>query len=194
MADQNINLLRLLGRVLTFLGAVWFGIVVLAGIGLLEEFGANGDFLAGVAGSIIPAFLLLAAGRALRRRARAAEKAPVAVATTVPTVPEKRVPTSRTETPTTTLTPPRLPGWAPPPERPSGRPVPRQVEPLPPPSTVATRSLEEVIPPADKAPSGAEPSPSASPLPTTRGKPVPPKTSRELVEEARKKWGAGRRS
>jgi hypothetical protein len=181
MADQNPNPVGCLGRALTFIGVFWIGIVLLAGLGLFSEFGFARGFLAGIGGSIIPGVFLLAAGRALRRRARAmGEETPVIVTPTGPTTPGKRVPTTRTERPETIVTPPVLPGQTPP-----TRPVPRQLDPLPPPTT-PTRNLEEVIPPPESEPeqTAARPAPPPTRLPAAR-----PKTSRELVEEARQKWG-----
>jgi hypothetical protein len=182
MADQNLNPVGCLGRVLTFLGVFWIGLVVLGGIGLLSELGLSRGFLAGIGGTIIPALFLLAAGRALRRRGRAMEEeTPVTITPTGPTIPGRRVPTTRTERPETIVTPPVLPG-----QTPRTRPVPRQLDPLPPPPTTPTRSLEDVIPPPESEPEATKPKPSPPPLglPTAR-----PKTSRELVEEAKQKWG-----
>lgn len=182
MAEQNVNPVALLGRLLTFLGVVWFGIIVLGGIGLLSELGMSGDFLAGIGGSIIPALILVAAGRALRRRAKATEgqNVPVPV-TSEPTVREKRVPTSRSETSTPIPTPPRLPEPGPT----SSPPVPRQIEPLPPPSTKPV--------PEPKSPT---PEPETSPSIAAQVGPIkkvgPAKTSKEMVEEAHKRWGRGR--
>ena len=86
MADQSSNPVGCMGRALTFIGVFWIGIVVLAGLGLFSEFGFARGFLAGIGGSIIPGLFLLAAGRALRRRARAMEEdTPVIVAPTGPT-------------------------------------------------------------------------------------------------------------
>ncbi|MGH8913000.1 MAG: hypothetical protein ACRDZM_00600, partial [Acidimicrobiia bacterium] len=113
MADQNPSPMGCLGRLLTFLGVVWIGIVVLASVGALNERQFGGDFLVGISGSIVPAILLIAAGRALRRRAKIAEEVPGPV-TAQPqgTVPGRRVPTMRPEPtpptgPRTILTPPR---------------------------------------------------------------------------------------
>ncbi|HEX2403515.1 MAG TPA: hypothetical protein VHM29_02350, partial [Acidimicrobiia bacterium] len=73
MADQNINPVGCLGRVLTILGALWLGFLVLGGIGVLSNVGISEGFFAGAFGSAIPGVLLLWAGRALRRRARTME-------------------------------------------------------------------------------------------------------------------------
>jgi hypothetical protein len=189
MADQSNNPVGCLGRVLTFLGSFWLIIVVLAGMGVLSEFGLGGEIFAWVGGTIIPALLLLAAGRALRRRARAMEQeTTVIVAPTPPGVPGRRVPTTRTETPQPLVTPPVLPGRA----QPKSMPVPRQLEPLPPPAPKPARSLEEVIPPPTSE--GPEEKPTAVPPPAIEPRPTRRKSSRELVEEARQKWGGRRRN
>jgi hypothetical protein len=181
MADQSNNPVGCLGRVVTFFGVAWLLVVVLAGMGLLSEFGLAGGVVAWLGGSFIPALLLLAAGRALRRRARTMEGNDTV---TIPTnVPGKRVPTTRPESTRPLPTPPVIPGRAPP----SSRPVPRQLDPLPPPVTTQPSSLEEVIPPPVGA--GPEPKPVAAPPPAVDAATGRPKTSRELVEEARKKWG-----
>jgi len=193
MADQNVNPLALLGRLLTFLGVVWFGVIVLGGIGLLSELGMRGGFPAGVGGSVIPALILLAAGRALRRRAKATEdqNSPVPVPVpSEPTVSEKRVPTSRTQPYTPVLTPPQLPETSPTPTPPVRRPtpsppVPRQIDPLPPPSTTS------VPEPKDPAPLPRK-SPSIAAQVGQIKKAGQAKTSKEMVEEAHKRWGRGR--
>jgi hypothetical protein len=191
MADQSNNPVGCLGRVLTFIGSFWLVIVVLAGMGLFSEFGLGGEIFAWVGGTIIPALLLLAAGRALRRRARAMEEeTTVIIAPTPPGIPGRRVPTTRTEKPQPVVTPPVLPGRAPP----TSRPVPRQLEPLPPPAPAPapTRSLEEVIPPPMSE--SPEKKLDAAPPPAIEPTTARPKSSRELVEEARQKWGGRRKS
>ena len=160
MADQNINPVGCLGRVLTVLGVLWLGFVVLGGIGVLSEVGISEGFFAGALGSAIPAVLLLWAGRALRRRARTIEvqtlPAPVP-----PDPSEKRVPTMRVESSQVETPPAPLP---PSPVKPAPRPVPSPKEPLP-------NDLIDLPPPLI---------------------PPEPKTSRQLIDEARKKWGRPR--
>ena len=161
MADQNINPVGCLGRVLTILGTLWLGFVVLAGLGVLSDVGVSEGFFAGAFGSAIPGVLLLWAGRVLRRRARtmATQIEPVAPAP-VPGPTEKRVPTIRIESMQTETPPAPSP---PPPTiiRPAPKPVPSPTE---------TSAVEPVdLPP---------------PL-----VPPEPKTSRQLIDEARKKWG-----
>jgi hypothetical protein len=186
MADQSNNPVGCLGRVVTFVGVAWLLVVVLAGVGLLSEFGPAGGVVAWVSGSFIPALLLLAAGRAIRRRARTMDGSDTV---TIPTnIPGKRVPTTRPESTRPVATPPVIPGRTPP----TSRPVPRQLDPLPPPVTTQPSSLEEVIPPPP-VDAGPEPKPVTAPLPAVDRSTGRPKTSRELVEEARKKWGGAQK-
>lgn len=164
MADQNINPVGCLGRVLTILGTLWLGFVVLAGIGVLSDVGISEGFFAGTFGSAIPGVLLLWAGRALRRRARTMEAQiePVAPAP-VPGPTEKRVPTIRIESMQT--------------ETPSA--------PSPPPPTIIKPTPKAVPSPTEI--SAVEPVDLPPPL-----VPPEPKTSRQLIDEARKKWGRPR--
>jgi hypothetical protein len=164
VADQNINPVGCLGRVLTILGTLWLGFVVLAGIGVLSDVGISEGFFAGAFGSAIPGVLLLWAGRALRRRARTMEAQiePVAPAP-VPGPTEKRVPTIRIESMQT--------------ETPSA--------PSPPPPTIIKPAPKPVPYPTE--PSAVEPVDLPPPL-----IPPEPKTSRQLIDEARKKWGRPR--
>ncbi|MGH8950274.1 MAG: hypothetical protein ACRDX9_02505 [Acidimicrobiia bacterium] len=198
MTNENVNLLGLLGRLLTVVGAAWFAAVFLGRIGLLSELGLGNDFLAGLGGGIFPALLLLVAGRALRRRAKAAEDKSLPVPVTrEPTASEKRVPTSRSQTSTPVLTPPRLPDPIPtPPVRsptPSP-PVPRQIDPLPSPSAT---SIPEPESPASEPRTSPSVAAQSAHLKTAAGqaktsKEVPVKTSKQMLEEAHKKWGRGR--
>jgi hypothetical protein len=187
MDDRNLNPVGCLGRALTFLGIVWIGIIILGSIGLLSELGMTGDFLAGIGGSIIPGLLLLAAGRGLRRRAKTMEGQPgPVIAPPQGSDPGKRVATSRTEPttstgPATVLTPPRVPTSEPLAPRPQVKPAPKPVVPT---RRDVTRSLEEALPPLDQDLPEKTLQTSAMDL-----KPPPPKTSRELVDEARKRWG-----
>jgi hypothetical protein len=164
VADQNINPVGCLGRVLTILGTLWLGFVVLAGIGVLSDVGISEGFFAGAFGSAIPGVLLLWAGRVLRRRARTMEAQiePVAPAP-VPGPTEKRVPTIRIES-MHTETPPA---------------------PSPPPPTIIKPAPKPVPSPTET--SAVEPADLPPPL-----VPPEPKTSRQLIDEARKKWGRPR--
>lgn len=176
MAGQSNNPVGCLGRVLTILGVVWFAIVVLGGIGVLSEVGLSEGFFAGAVGSVIPAVLLLAAGRALRRRARTIdEQSRPAPVPTAPASGEKRVPTIRTEEPAEVITPPILSDSSPPPTRTRPKTPSRPAQPVPAP---------EVVPDLE---TGSGSDTDLSPIP----RPSSPKTSREMIDEARKKWGGG---
>ncbi|MET0567094.1 MAG: hypothetical protein ABW021_11685 [Acidimicrobiia bacterium] len=164
MADQNINAVGCLGRTLTILGTLWLGFLVLGGIGVLSNVGISEGFFAGAFGSAIPGVLLLWAGRALRRRARAMEAQTEPVwPLSEPEPTEKRVPSIRVESSQTEPPPPPIP------------PTPSPIKPVPKPVT----SPQE-IPPADLF---------DLPPPLEA---LEPKTSRQLIDEARKKWGRPR--
>ena len=164
MADLNVNPVGCLGRVLTILGTLWLGFVVLAGIGVLSDVGISEGFFAGTFGSAIPGVLLLWAGRALRRRARTMQTQIEPVEPVrVPGPTEKRVPTIRVES-MQTETPPA---------------------PSPPPPTIIKPAPKPVPSPTET--SAVEPADLPPPL-----VPPEPKTSRQLIDEARKKWGRPR--
>jgi hypothetical protein len=164
VADQNINAVGCLGRALTILGTLWLGFLVLGGIGVLSNVGISEGFFAGAFGSAIPGVLLLWAGRSLRRRARTMEpQIEPAAPAPVPGPTEKRVPTMRVESSQTETPPPQIPP-PPSPVRAAPKPVPSPNEPLP-------NDLLDLPPPLI---------------------PPEPKTSRQLIDEARKKWGRPR--
>jgi hypothetical protein len=161
VADQNINPVGCLGRVLTVLGTLWLGFIILGGIGVLSDVGVSEGFFAGAFGSAIPGVLLLWAGRALRRRARTMETQVEPVAPVpVPGPTEKRVPTIRVE-PSQVETPP------PPPVKPASKPITTFPIPKEPPPDDLIDLPPPLVPPE-------------------------PKTSRQLIDEARKKWGRPR--
>ncbi|HWL48247.1 MAG TPA: hypothetical protein VNT92_00080 [Acidimicrobiia bacterium] len=170
MADQNINPVGCLGRVLTVLGVLWLGFVVLGGIGVLSDVGISEGFFAGALGSAIPAVLLLWAGRALRRRARTIEVQTLPAPVPPPDPSEKRVPTMRVESSQVETPPVPIPP-APSPVKSVPRPVPSPKEPLPSPKEPLPNDLIDLPPPLI---------------------PPEPKTSRQLIDEARKKWGRPR--
>jgi type IV secretory pathway VirB10-like protein len=170
MADQNLNAVGCLGRALTLIGILWAGLVVLGGVGVLSELGMSGAFLAGFGGSLIPALLLLAAGRALRRRATSIkDRTEPQQASTGAQDTGKRVPTIQLEP---RPTPVPLPAPQPPPAKPT-KPAPRPADPV------------------TQADPAAETTPDAAPARSTS--PARPKTSQELLDEARKRWGGGKK-
>jgi len=179
MAEQNttVDAVGCLGRVLTSIGAVWGLIAILASIGVLNRIGLGSGFIAAATGSLIPAILLLAAGRALRRRSRAARPdLPVPPEATARRVPSSRQPPAQQSPippPSTLPTPPRP---APPPPRP--KPVISSIED---PEPTARTAVSPSIDPAPGPAGGAPVAPAGR-----------PKTSEELIEEARKRWGTSR--
>lgn len=148
MAEQRIEPVGCLGRVLTILGVLWLGVVVFAGIfGLRDNVGSLGALI----GSTLPALLLIGAGRALSRRAKARAQTEPVLPAPAPATTEKRVPTMRVE---------------------SSAPAPPPAEPVP-----------------RRVPEPEVPSLPVPPLPVP-----PPKSSKEMIEEARKRWGTDSRS
>jgi hypothetical protein len=189
MADRNatIDAAGCLARVLTTLGIIWIGFVILGGLGILSEAGWSGGFLAGLGGSILPGLMLLVAGRAVKRRAvtLGGESPGGGGSVTPPIIPGRRVP------PSTPVPAQKTPIPFPVVERPSPKPV-ATPSPPPPEPVEETRSdvmrrLEETFSPpegdSDVAPSGTA-EPGATPA---------RKTSQEMIEEARRKWGTGSR-
>ncbi len=182
MADQQnvtIDAAGCLGRVFTAVGVVWLMIAILVSLGVLNRSGFGGGVIAVMAGSIFPALLLIAAGRALRRRSR--------LATTNQQIPSpqpgrspKRVPTSRVEPAQKAPLPPPPPvTQVPTPvvQKPAPRPA-ETMAPIPEPTTSST--------PAPSVPAPVTP---PSRVPGSARSAAPPKTSRELIEEAHKRWG-----
>ena len=203
MADQNVNAVGCLGRVLTFFGVVWIAIIVLGGMGLLSDAGFSGEFLAGFGGSIIPGLLLLGAGRALRRRGAAMDDQSASTPTPDQLHSEgSRVPSIRLEptpapprspTPTTIPMPPTE---STPPSRSLPRPsAPKPPAPKPGPVDPMVKTRGDVAKSIESALSGLE---EASDEPAREEsapfgvEPGRHKTSPELVDEARRRWGVDR--
>lgn len=196
MSEQNANAVGCLGRVLTFLGLVWIGLIVLGGIGILSRLGVRNEFIAGLVGSsIIPGLLFLASGRVLRRRA-ATMAGPEGQTSSTP-VPDQELskgkgrgvssirlePTAR-PAPKPAAPPMPIPTHFPEPSPP--RPAqqkPRPVDPIAKARSDVAKSLEEAVAGLEES---TEPS---QPLGSIEGKRARPKTSQELVDEARRRWG-----
>ncbi|HVR77879.1 MAG TPA: hypothetical protein VMS99_05745 [Acidimicrobiia bacterium] len=196
MSEQNANAVGCLGRMLTFLGLVWIGLIVLGGIGILSRLGVREPFIAGLVGtSIIPGLLFLASGRVLRRRAATmAEPEGQTSSTPVPDqelsrskgkgvrsirleptarpAPKQSTPPMPIPTPTREPTPPR-----------PAQQRPRPVDPIAKARRDVAKGLEEAV-------AGLEESTESSQqLGSIGGKRPRPKTSQELVDEARRRWG-----
>jgi hypothetical protein len=196
MADQNVNAVGCLGRVLTFFGVVWIAIIVLGGMGLLSDSGFSGEFLAGFGGSIIPGLLLLGAGRALRRRAAAMDDqsastpTPDQLHTEGSRVPSIRLePTPAPPRPPTPITFPLPPTESTPPKPSAPKPPakPRPVDPIVETRRDVAKSIESALSGLEEA--SEEPTRESTPFGVEPGR---HKTSQELVDEARRRWGVDR--
>ncbi len=181
MTDQRVTVdaAGCLGRVLTGIGVIWGTIAVLASLGVLNRAGFGGGFLATALGSLFPAVLLLAAGRALRKRSQAVRP----VGTPVGDV-EKRVPSSRPVPAQRAPIPAPIPDPLPSPP-PQQKPAPRPVEP------VADEPLP-VPPPAPATTTSSPSTPTPAPRPSTRSAVESTgelRSSREMIEDAKKRWG-----
>lgn len=167
LTDRESNPSATLGRILSWVGFLWFGFAILQGAGVLDALGLSGSIFSRIESTVFPAIILIGVGRALRRRALASEE------TIRPDV--SRVPGA---------TPPIIPGTRPrydlpPPTTPTApKPAPR---PVAPPKAVVVEPVE-AVPRDDQAERSA---PGQDPGST----PKPPKSSQELIEEARRRWG-----
>lgn len=168
--ERNVKLAGLLGRLLTWIGFVWVSLIVLGGMGILNPGGPLGDFIARfLTGGILPAFVLLAAGRALRRRSRKR-------------VEELEQPDESLDRPPATRAEPPAPA----PVKASPAPAPPK-PPQPRPETKpAPKSLEEALfkveDRSSMAPEHVVDDPAGLDLHAA------PKTSQEMIDEARRKF------
>ncbi len=169
--EPNVKLAGLLGRLLTWIGFVWVSLILLGGMGILNPGGPLDDFISRfLPGGILPAFVLLAAGRALRRRSRKRVEE-----TDQPDEPLDRPPATRTEPPTSAPVK-ASPAPAPP------KPPQRRPEPKP-----APKSLEEVLTKMEDRSSTAPEHVVDDPIELDLH--AAPKTSQEMIDEARRKFG-----
>lgn len=182
------NAIGCLGRALSLMGLAWVGAVVLAGLGILDRLGLSPALLAGLTGSIIPAFVLIAVGRAIRSRSRSETRKTYPVGVPAPG-PGRAGPREVEVRPR--LTPPILPG------RDETAPTPpRQTSPSGP--TMRPQPASEAT--TDSPRMEEAPGPVPRPEPHIRAEyPAPhpgspgaakPRTSQEMIEEAREKWGS----
>jgi hypothetical protein len=166
----QVSGLGCLGRLLSFFGYAWVALTLFGGFAALEEFGINPGALGSIGGSIIPGFVLIAAGRALKKRGKVVqEKSESEAGSPQEPVPDQaRPPVAKTPRP------------------PDARP--KKSAPVEPP-TAPSRSLEEVVGEMESNSDSQDiPVISAEALEGT------PKTSAEMIEEARHKWGTERSS
>ena len=163
MADGEQSSTATLGRILSWIGYLWVVFAVLWGVGVVEAIGISGSVASGIGRSIVPAIILIGIGRVMRKRS-----------TVDPN--ELRPDVSSGSVPT----PPVLPGDTPvfsysPPPAPNSKPPPR---PAAPPKPAVEPALEMVASTESRVDQGD------GAVPLTK-----PKTSQELIDEARRRWG-----
>lgn len=168
MTEGEQNPRAALGTVLTWVGSVWVVFSVLWGLGVLQAIGISGTVASEVGGTIFPAIVLIGIGRALRRRARVDPNVIVPDVSPAPrpTPPILPRPDTRVDFP-----PPVLP------------PAPK---PAPPRTLASQRAV--VVAPVTEQPDSTQ-TREVPPIDELDPTPGTPKTSQELIEEARKRWG-----
>lgn len=185
-----------MGRALTWIGAAWMALIVLGIGGMLSEGGALGEVGDFIAGGFVPALVLLGAGRAIKNRAGAGKGGKGSGEVVLGTPPQ-----AKKEKAKSAPTPPILPGQSPQPVQkpPEPKPVQKKPEPKPKERPVPSRTLEEVLAeqgldldeePTESARQPTVPHEYEKTMPSSVEH--PPKTSQEMIEEARRKWGAHR--
>jgi hypothetical protein len=167
MADGEQSSTAILGRILSWIGYLWVVFAVLWGIGVAEAIGISGSFASSIGRSVFPAIVLIVVGRVMRKRTR------VDPNDIQPDVAPGFGPT-----------PPILPG-----DEPSLYLPPPIVQPAPrPPPRPAAIPKQAVPPPPESASVNVEPR--EEPMLQAEGVPPPHhKTSQELIDEARHRWG-----
>jgi hypothetical protein len=166
MADGEQSSTATLGRILSWIGYLWVVFAVLWGMGAVEALGISGSLASSIGRSVFPAIVLIGVGRVMRKRPRVD---PNDIQPDVAPVLGPTPPILRGNEP--------LPYFPPPIVQPVPKPPPH---PAAPPKQVTTppESVTKV-------------EPRAEPMPQSDG--VPPlhhKTSQELIDEARQRWGA----
>jgi hypothetical protein len=167
LTDRESNPSATLGRILSWVGFLWFGFAALHGVGALDALGLSGSISSGIESMVFPAIILIGIGRAIRRRALASEETIRPDVSRVPGATPPIIPETR---PRYDLPPPTGPA--------APKPAPRPVSP---PKAVVVEPVEAALPDdrAERSAPGQDPG-STSKL---------PKTSQELIEEARRRWG-----
>lgn len=181
MPEERGAAARIIGTILSIIGYLWLAFAVLTWVGAANLLGMSGGLAAGMGSFAVPAIVLIAAGRAIRRRAA---PGPEPALTTAP-------PPVVASPPSTWYQPaPPAPAPAPPAPGPAA-PVP------PPPAPAPAPRLTEAPAPVPVPAAGSDPTspePMADPS-ATRYEELPlewvkPRTSGEMVAEARKRWSS----
>ena len=190
MADNSApNGLRIVGTIIMVIGYAWLAMFFFGGFALLREFGFDSGRLGTFGTSIIPAFILIAVGRGIRRRGRVDE--PELSPTDSRPATSQRSRSSRAEPVSDampeTLEPDRARQASK--QQPVARPKPEtrrlQTE-----RTTVARTLEEALAEMEGSEARDESvAPGKSHDPTAH---PGPKTSEEMIADARKRWGDNR--
>lgn len=192
---ENANAVGCLGRTLSVFGLAWAGLVVLGGLGILEQLGMSPALVAALGGSIIPALIFIAVGRGIQKRSGAGTPQPSSRGPSAQIPRGQRGPGGSRLRPSPRVTPPILPGGPVPGPAAPKPPAPRPVEPPP----IAPEAAPTITEPERGAPvmesKPGQHTVQAPRYPSTGiAKPdSPKKTSKQMIEEARRKWGSGRR-
>lgn len=163
MAESDQSPTATLGRVTSWIGYLWFLFAVLWGMGAIQALGVTGSVASFVGRTVLPAIVLIGVGRVLRKRARVDEDVIVPDTSSEPL-----------------RTPPVLP-------RPDPTPLVVRPVPKPPPRPAAPpkKLVDEPVGVVTETESGDETSPVRE-LESPSGR---HKTSQEMIEEARQRWG-----
>jgi len=167
MAERESNPSATLGTVLSWIGFLWFGFAVLWGMGAIDMLGLSGSLASAIGSTVFPAIILIGVGRALRRRGLASEETIRPDVSQVPGATPPIIPDTRPRYDPPRPTVPAAPKPAPPP--------------MAPPKAVVVEPAEVALPDDQ----GVRSAPGQDPELT----PSAPKTSQELIEEARRRWG-----
>jgi hypothetical protein len=163
MADGEQSSTATLGRILSWIGYLWLVFAVLWGLGVAEAIGISGSFASSIGRSVFPAIILIGIGRVMRKRSAAD-----------PNQPQPDV--SRPPGPTPPILPEDGPvfSYQPPAPKPPARPAPQ--------------AKQTALPAAESMTTGGQ---SYEPPPSAVAVPLPShKSSQELIDEARRRWGS----
>ncbi len=151
---------------MSWIGSIWLIFSVLWGLGALQALGLSGSIASAIGRTILPAFILIGVGRSVRKRARSVED---------PVQPD----VAREPVPTPVILPRTDTGYETP--RPIATSAPTPQRPIAVPEKARDKSIEVAAQPGKKIPISADTGQAPG---SSR-----PKTSQELIEDARRRWG-----
>jgi hypothetical protein len=163
MTEGERNPRATLGTALSWVGSLWAAFSVLWGLGVLQAIGISGAIASEIGGTILPALVLLGIGRALKKRSRDDSNV---ILPDVSPAPQR--------------TPPILP------RSDARHPVPTAPKPASARAEAPRKTVVVEPPVVAPYPPEARETPPVGELDPTPGT---PKTSQQLIEEARQRWG-----